>query len=291
MPVVEIPETLPKCDRRAGLWLHSDDLVPEVGPLCHLKPISIAVLPHEQCHDFPLSVRSTEAANASLTDGLARAATHFACPAELIRGDDPAASLKAWALTHGLAEVVAFAPTVGPIGDLLPMVRKHLASAGIALTLVRRTSDALAFQLATSGFFPSLGKDESPPQQTKQPFSGSMTPAQISTIIRLAWEDRTTFEEIRKRTGVAEHEVIDIMRRELKPSSFRLWRKRVSGRVTKHRKLLKQRISGPRERDGVKSGKDFFKGKDWSLTALPLGSREIPAGARTIARESVRFEF
>ena len=67
----------------------------------------------------------------------------------------------------------------------------------------------------------------------------------ISAIIRLAWEDRTTFEEIRKRTGVAEQDVIRIMRRELKPSSFRLWRQRVNGRVTKHRKLLKERLSGP----------------------------------------------
>ncbi len=71
------------------------------------------------------------------------------------------------------------------------------------------------------------------------------TPTQISDIIRLAWEDRTTFEEIRARTGLVEHEVITIMRRELKPSSFRLWRKRVSGRVTKHRRLLEQRLSGP----------------------------------------------
>jgi uncharacterized protein (TIGR03643 family) len=71
------------------------------------------------------------------------------------------------------------------------------------------------------------------------------TPTQVSTIIRLAWEDRTTFEEILTRTGATEREVITIMRRELQPSSFRLWRKRVSGRVTKHRKLFKQRISGP----------------------------------------------
>jgi len=73
----------------------------------------------------------------------------------------------------------------------------------------------------------------------------SLTPTQISTVIRLAWEDRTTFEEIQKRTGLVEREVITIMRRELKPSSFRLWRKRVSGRVTKHRRLLEQRLSGP----------------------------------------------
>jgi len=72
-----------------------------------------------------------------------------------------------------------------------------------------------------------------------------LTPPQISTVIRLAWEDRTTFEEIHKRTGLVEREVIAIMRRELKPSSFRLWRKRVSGRITKHRRLLEQRLSGP----------------------------------------------
>lgn len=65
---------------------------------------------------------------------------------------------------------------------------------------------------------------------------------QISLVIRLAWEDRTSFEEIRERTGFVEREVIDIMRRELKPSSFTMWRKRVGGRVTKHRKLLERRL-------------------------------------------------
>ncbi len=71
------------------------------------------------------------------------------------------------------------------------------------------------------------------------------SPDLISLIIRLAWEDRTTFEEIAKRTGLVESQVIEIMRRELKPSSFRLWRKRVGGRITKHRRLLEQRLTGP----------------------------------------------
>jgi uncharacterized protein (TIGR03643 family) len=69
----------------------------------------------------------------------------------------------------------------------------------------------------------------------------------LSLVIRLAWEDRTTFEEIKKRTGLSEREVIDVMRRELKPSSFALWRKRVAGRVTKHRKLLERRLKSPEE--------------------------------------------
>ena len=47
-------------------------------------------------------------------------------------------------------------------------------------------------------------------------------------IIWAAWADRITFEEIEKKTGKKESDVIKIMRRSLKPSSFRLWRKRVT---------------------------------------------------------------
>ena len=55
-------------------------------------------------------------------------------------------------------------------------------------------------------------------------------------IIWAAWADRITFEEIEKKTGKPESEVIKIMRRSLKPSSFRLWRKRVNQKSIKHRK-------------------------------------------------------
>jgi uncharacterized protein (TIGR03643 family) len=64
-------------------------------------------------------------------------------------------------------------------------------------------------------------------------------------VIRLAWEDRTSFEEITERTGLTESAVIIVMRQNLKPSSFRLWRKRVSGRITKHRRLLETGMRGP----------------------------------------------
>ncbi len=59
----------------------------------------------------------------------------------------------------------------------------------------------------------------------------------ISAVIQMAWEDRTTFETIQERIGVSESEVIKIMRAELQPDSFKLWRKRMKGRVTKHRAL------------------------------------------------------
>lgn len=62
-------------------------------------------------------------------------------------------------------------------------------------------------------------------------------------VIRMAWEDRTSFEQIEKSTGLREKDVIALMRRELKPRSFKLWRKRVSGRVTKHRKRFKKDAS------------------------------------------------
>lgn len=65
-----------------------------------------------------------------------------------------------------------------------------------------------------------------------------MTEQQRDQIIRMAWEDRTTFDEIREKTGYTEADVIKVMRHEMKPSSFRMWRKRVTGRATKHRKVF-----------------------------------------------------
>ena len=60
---------------------------------------------------------------------------------------------------------------------------------------------------------------------------------QIDRIIEMAWEDRTTFDAIKLQFGIKEQEVISLMRKCLKPKSFKLWRKRVSGRKTKHQKL------------------------------------------------------
>jgi uncharacterized protein (TIGR03643 family) len=60
------------------------------------------------------------------------------------------------------------------------------------------------------------------------------SPGDASRIIEMAWEDRTPFEAIERLYGLNESGVIDFMRRNLKPSSFRLWRKRVVNRATKH---------------------------------------------------------
>ena len=58
----------------------------------------------------------------------------------------------------------------------------------------------------------------------------------IDRIIEMAWEDRTPFDAITDQFGLKEREVIHLMRREMKLSSFRMWRARVQGRKTKHRK-------------------------------------------------------
>ncbi|EIW88218.1 hypothetical protein AGRI_13481 [Alishewanella agri BL06] len=66
---------------------------------------------------------------------------------------------------------------------------------------------------------------------------------QRSRIIEMAWEDRTPFEAIENLYGLNENALIRFMRAELKASSFRLWRARVSGRKTKHLKLRNPEIS------------------------------------------------
>ena len=58
--------------------------------------------------------------------------------------------------------------------------------------------------------------------------------AGLDRVIEMAWEDRTTFEAIEYQFGLKEQEVIQLMRQAMKPSSFKMWRKRVSGRKTKH---------------------------------------------------------
>ena len=65
----------------------------------------------------------------------------------------------------------------------------------------------------------------------------SLSAGDISAVIQMAWEDRTSFETIQERVGLSESEVVRLMRHELSPSSFRMWRKRMKGRVTKHRAL------------------------------------------------------
>ncbi len=73
--------------------------------------------------------------------------------------------------------------------------------------------------------------NQSMPQQNSKSF--------IDEIICMAWADEISFDKIKKDRGLSEAEVIKIMRGNLKPGSFKLWRKRVSGRSSKHAKRAK----------------------------------------------------
>ena len=64
----------------------------------------------------------------------------------------------------------------------------------------------------------------------------NLSEKEIDRIIEMAWEDRTPFEAIEFQFGLKENDVRKIMRSNLKESSFKLWRKRVKGRKTKHEK-------------------------------------------------------
>lgn len=55
-----------------------------------------------------------------------------------------------------------------------------------------------------------------------------------SELVAMAWDDETSFDQIKMQSGYSEPEIIKIMRANMKPSSFRMWRKRVSGRSSKH---------------------------------------------------------
>lgn len=81
-------------------------------------------------------------------------------------------------------------------------------------------------------------KSSAPSAPTKE-----FTTAELSRIIEMAWEDRTPFEAIEQLYGLNESAVVQLMRRELKSSSFRLWRRRMAGRVTKHLQLRPAEVS------------------------------------------------
>ncbi len=71
----------------------------------------------------------------------------------------------------------------------------------------------------------------------------SFTVDDISRVIEMAWEDRTPFEAIEIQFGLDEQATIALMRSNMKASSFRMWRKRMSGRVTKHKAIIARQLN------------------------------------------------
>ena len=106
-----------------------------------------------------------------------------------------------------------------------------MAKRTISINIADPKKNALLIFLKYKGFMKKKG--HRPLTRVKNPEPKVEDP---DWIIWAAWADRITFEEIRNKTGYRESDVIKIMRKSLKPSSFRLWRKRVHEKSIKHRK-------------------------------------------------------
>ena len=85
----------------------------------------------------------------------------------------------------------------------------------------------------------------------------NLPPEAIDRIIEMAWEDRTPFDAILAQFGISEQETIILMRREMKADSFKMWRKRVQGRSTKHKAKSPEDLS--RFKSNMQRGISFNK--------------------------------
>ncbi len=99
--------------------------------------------------------------------------------------------------------------------------------ADMAAAIKNKQQDSIAQK---SNLKPAASNDKS----SSATAANELDAVQLSRVIEMAWEDRTPFEAIEHGYGLDETAVIKLMRQELKPSSFRLWRQRVTNRATKH---------------------------------------------------------
>ena len=111
--------------------------------------------------------------------------------------------------------------------SLLTVMQADMAAAIKDKQQENKQQDSIAQK---SNLKPVASKDKS----SSATAAKELDAVQLSRVIEMAWEDRTPFEAIQHSYALDETAVIKLMRQELKPSSFRLWRQRVTNRATKH---------------------------------------------------------
>jgi len=147
MPIVWVNDL----EQPAGLWIHEDDLTPELCEELRDFPLQIALaLISDDIHD---KEGYSDARRELIRSGLEDAAERWRGTCDVASTQDTAETLLHWAQTHGLRSIVTLAPWVGPMKDALPLIRKTLAARDITLHLHRRESDGWWLPLATGGFF------------------------------------------------------------------------------------------------------------------------------------------
>lgn len=154
---------------RAGLWLHPEDLVPELGGLADAPVAGVyARWPAGIERRAGWSPGVTAWTRAALEDGAARAGIHFGCGTETEAGREPvdlATGMLAWARRENLAVVLAHEPALGPWRDEIRAAAPALEAAGVRVLWIRRAWDARWWPHATRGYFPfwaAVGSAENP---------------------------------------------------------------------------------------------------------------------------------
>ncbi len=146
---------------RSGLWIHEEDLTPEIGELHEAAFVAAAAFT-SAAEDGTASLGAPRRRHrdASFADAVERAGEHFGCTAEMLPAPTLAEGLAAWAVKERLAAVVAYAPAVGPLNDRLEAVRAALTAAGVELVLCRRPTDFQLWPYARGGYFGFMGQAE-----------------------------------------------------------------------------------------------------------------------------------
>ena len=148
-PIIDLPPSgQPDPAARTGLFVTTEDLSLDTLDL----PGIAAVAATTSIGGDPDPLKRA-CAEASLADGLTRAAARFGCTPDRIDETDPIAAMRAWAARHRLAQIVTGDAPVGPVADRLAALAPALAGDGVRLVRLRRAWDDVAARHATRGFF------------------------------------------------------------------------------------------------------------------------------------------
>lgn len=148
-------EVAAQAGRRAGLWLHGDDLCVEAGGLAEASVVAMhagsAAGAEEACG---VGLGPAAWGRAARADGAARAAAHFGVEAEGGEHDDLAGALAEWVRARRLTAVLAYEPPIGPGRAGAAALTAAGKAAGVPIIWIRRPGDAALWPRATAGFFP-----------------------------------------------------------------------------------------------------------------------------------------
>ncbi|MFM7103015.1 MAG: hypothetical protein ACKO3N_17820, partial [Verrucomicrobiota bacterium] len=142
---------------RWGLWIHGEDLTPELSALGRLQPVVVATVVDEaRAGAHGLSEGRRRWMREGLADARRRASAHFGCVVEARGGGGEGLeeALVGLGREHRLDGWVAMRPAVGPLGEAVPGLERALAGAGLEVRWCRRSWDERWWPLAEAGFFP-----------------------------------------------------------------------------------------------------------------------------------------